>query len=580
MARTSDKEIFYKRTAVLTVFLLLGLGVILGRLYMLQIAWGAQARQQAEAQHSVYQKLFASRGEIALVDKLNLQTLPVAANIKQYLVYAVPADILTPKLTSETLATALSLPALDILNKISGPDSRKYVPLKKQLSEPEQKKIKDLSLPGIYLDSEDTRYYPENNLLSQVLGFVGYNKDSQRAGLYGLEKYFQKDLAGADGQLFEEKDTGGAWIFGSKREETSAVDGVNLVLTVDKTIQFQSESVLKDAVTKHGADSGSIIVLNPKTGAVLAMANFPDYDLNNYGKVTDPKVFNNQAVIGNFEPGSTFKAITMAAALEEGKVTPDATYEDKGVFEVGTYKIYNSDHKAHGIQTMLEVLDESLNTGAIYVKEQIGNETFNKYLKKFGFGQPTGIELPETRGNLDNLKGNIAVNFATASFGQGISATPIQMIRAYTAMANGGKMMKPYIVQSKIYPDGTSVNTKTESTQVISAKTANTISAMLVDVVENGHGKKAGVPGYYIAGKTGTAQVPRKDGKPGYEEDNNIGSFIGYGPVEDPQFVMLVRIDHPRDVSFAESTAAPAWGQMAQFILNYMHIAPTRTASK
>lgn len=577
MANSPRNDMFRKRTAVLTVVLLLALAAIVLRLFVLQVVRGNEFRAAAEQQHSVYLKLFASRGEIDLVDKLSLQAIPVATNLKQYLVYAVPQDILNPKATADTLAGALNLQGADILGKLID-QTRKYVPLKKQLTDQEQQTILQLKLPGIYLDSEDTRYYPQSNLLSHVLGFVGYNSQDQRVGLYGLERYFDKDLAGTNGQLYEEKDTSGAWIFGAMRQEQPAVDGVNLVLTIDKNIQFEAQSVLAGAVTKHGADSGTLIVMDPKSGAILAMAGYPDFDPNNYGKVSDSRIFSNEAMVGNFEPGSTFKAITMAAAIDAGKITPDTTYTDTGNVSVDNYTIKNAEPGARGTQTMTQALDFSLNTGAIFTENQLGNPAFLAYVKSFGFGQKTGVELPEVSGDLSGLlKGNIAVNYDTASFGQGIDVTPMQMVQAYGALANGGKMMKPYIVQAKIYPDGKTVNTQpTVLGQPVSAKTAYTISAMLVDVVENGFGKRAAVPGYYIAGKTGTAQVARSDGKPGYDPTNNIGSFIGYGPVDNPQFVILVRIDHPRDVQFAESTAGPIWGQMAQFILNYMHIPPTR----
>jgi cell division protein FtsI/penicillin-binding protein 2 len=353
---------------------------------------------------------------------------------------------------------------------------------------------------------------------------------------------------------------------------------VDLILTVDKTIQFQVESVLKDMVTKNAADSGDIIVMNPKTGAILAIASYPDFDPNNYGKVADHSVFNNQAVTGTYEPGSTFKAITMAAALDEGKITPNTTYTDTGKVAVDNFIIKNAEGGARGVQTMTQVLDLSLNTGAIFAESQLGNPDFLKYVKAFGFGKPTEIELPETKGDISGLNGNITVNYYTASFGQGISATPMQMIQAYGALANGGKMMRPFLVQSKIYSDGTVKNTQPQSLgQVVSSQTASTIDAMLVDVVENGFGKQAKVAGFYVAGKTGTAQVVQ-NGK--YIANDNIGSFIGFAPVENPQFVMLVRVDHPRSASFAESTAVPPWGKLAQFILNYMQIPPTRTAGK
>lgn len=577
MVRKIAQSSFNRRSSFLTAFLLLCFGVIVFRLFSLQIIHGQETKKQADLQHSIYQKLFPSRGEIKLADKFSQNAVAVATNQKSYLVYAVPGDILNPGATANSLALALGLEAKDILSKISQAD-KKYVPLKKQLTDLERQKIKDLGLPGIYFDSEDTRVYPQNSLLSQTLGFVGYNSAGQKSGLYGLEKYFDKELAGTAGELVADKDTAGAWIFGSTRQEQPAEDGVDLILTVDKTIQFQVESVLKDMVTKNGADSGSIIIMNPKTGAILAIAGFPDFDPNFYGKVTDPYLFNNQTVTGSFEPGSVFKAITMAAGLDEGKITPNTTYTDTGRVTVDNHVIKNAEAGARGTQTMTQALDFSLNTGAIFAENQLGNAEFLKYVKSFGFGQPTEIELPETKGDLSGLKGNINTNYYTASFGQGISVTPIQMVQAYGALANSGTMMRPYIVQSKIYPDGKIENTSPVSIrQVISTQAANTISAMLVDVVENGFGKKAGVPGYYVAGKTGTAQVV-KNGK--YILDDNIGSFIGYAPVENPQFVMLVRIDHPRDAKFAESTAVPPWGQLAQFILNYMQIAPTRNIGK
>ena len=575
MAVKPVKSSFSQRSGFLTAFLLLFFGIIAVKLFSLQVIHGSQAREEADAQHSIYQKLLPSRGEIDLVDSTTLQTTPVAADSKSYLVYAVPQDIINPTLTASSLATVLQLDPKAVLGYVEETD-KKYVPIKKQLTDQEQAQITALKLPGIYFDSEDTRIYPENNLLSQVIGFVGYTSvGNQKVGRYGLEKYFEKDLAGTPGTLEAEKDTSGALIFGATNNEHPAQDGANLILTVDQTIQFQAQSILESAVTKNGADSGSLIVANPKTGAILAMANYPDFDPNHYNLATDPSVFNNEAVTGNYEPGSTMKAITMAAAIDENKVTPQTTFVDTGSVKVDNFTIKNALPGARGTQTMTQVIDYSLNTGAIFAENQLGNPDFLKYLKTFGFGKRTGIELPETTSDLSGLNSNITVNYDTAAFGQGITATPIQMLQAYTALANGGKMMKPYIVASKIYPNGSTVNTKpTQVAQVISPTTASEVSAMLVDDVENGEGKKAGVPGYYVAGKTGTAQVAGPDGK--YIANDNIGSFVGYAPVDNPQFVMLIRIDHPRDVSFAESTAAPAWGQMAQFILNYLHIAPTR----
>ncbi len=454
--------------------------------------------------------------------------------------------------------------------------TKKYVVIKKQLSDEEEQGIKDLKIPGLAFEPETIRYYPEGSLLSHVLGYVGFHGDD-KAGYYGLEQAFNDELAGKAGSLDQEKDSSGAWIFGGRRNLVPAINGDNLILTIDKTIQLKAESVIKEAVEKNQANSGSITIEDPKTGAILAMANFPNFDPNNYSKVSNVSDFNNISVIGNYEPGSVFKAITMAAAIDQGKITPDSTYNDTGSIVVDGYTIQNSDHKAHGVQTMSYALEESLNTGAIYAKNQIGDTKFLDYIRKFGFGSPTGIEINEAKGDLSGLKGKVEVNYDTAAFGQGISVTPIQLVQAYGALANNGKMMKPYLIQSKVSPNGKVTTTNPLMiSQVVSARAASLVTAMLINVVEKGHGKKAGVSGYYVAGKTGTAQVPRTDGK-GYDPNNNIGSFAGYAPTEDPKFVIVVRVDHPRDVSFAESSAAPAWGQMAQFLLNYYNVAPTRS---
>ena len=575
LQRQTKIDAFGRRTALVTVFLLALFLVVSARLFFLQVVNGKETRLLAEDQHSIYTKLLAARGEIKITDKFSSEPYAVATNVQKALVYAVPAEIVDPMQTAIALASILQMDEKEVLARFED-KSRKYVSIKKQLTDEQQAKIKSLKLPGINFDYEDVRVYPEGSLLAQVLGYVGYKGDSKQ-GLYGLEGYFEKRLAGKNGELIQETGAKGTWVFGSNRDIITPENGSNLILTIDKSIQFKAESVIKTAVKKHGADSGSVIVVDPKTGAVLAMAGFPSFNPNEYNKAEDPKVFLNQTTIGAYEPGSIFKPITMAMAINEGKVTPDTTYVDPGFLEIDNYTIKNSDGKAHGKQTMIQVLDESLNTGAVFAKDQIGNVKFSEYVKKFGFGQSTGIEVLESKGSVGNLKGNINVNYATASYGQGISATPLQMVQAYSALANQGKMMRPYLVKAIVLSGGKVEETRAQELgQIIDSKTADTISAMMVSVVENGHGKRAAVKGYYIAGKTGTAQVSKKNER-GYEEGNTIGSFIGFGPVENPKFLMLVRIDNPRDVQYAESTAAPAFGEIAQFILNYLNVPTNRT---
>ncbi len=574
MVGKKNKSSNLERSSLLAAFFVLGFLAIIARLSFLQIVNGKENRETAESQRSMVLRLLPSRGQISIVDRSTEQLLPVATNIQKPLVYTVPGEIQNPVLTAAGLSEVLGLPSEDILPKLVSKE-KKYVVLKKQLTEEEQQKVRDLHLTGIYFDNEGARYYPQGQLLSHVLGFVGYKGDVKQ-GVYGLENFEEKALAGKEGIIRQEGDISGVWIFGGKRQSEPVQDGDSLILTIDKNIQYKAEEVLKNAVEAHGANGGSVIVVDPKTGKVLAMASYPTFDPNQFNKVTDPAAFNNEAVTGVYEPGSIFKPLTMSAALNEGKVKADTTFVDEGQVKIDDKVIKNSDPKPRGVQTMTQVLEQSLNTGVIFAKDQIGDETFLRYVKDFGFGEKTGIELPEKKGSLDNLKLKIKVNYATASFGQGISVTPIQMIQAFTAIANSGKMLRPYIIASRINQNGNRQDTKVnEIKQIISSQTANTVTAMMVNVVENGHGKKAAVPGYYIAGKTGTAQVAKKNGM-GYEENANIGSFIGFGPVENPKFLMLVRIDEPKSVKFAESTAAPAFGEIAKFILNYYQIAPTR----
>ena len=320
-----------------------------------------------------------------------------------------------------------------------------------------------------------------------------------------------------------------------------------------------------------------MVILSPDSGRVLAMCGEPDFDPNDYEKADGVWVYNNPAIFEAYEPGSIMKPMTIAAGVDAGAISPTTTYEDTGSVEISGYVIKNADEKVYGVKSMTEALEESINTGMIFAMRAAGKERFAQYIKNFGFGVKSGIELDtESPGNITPLDESGEIFAATASFGQGLTVTPLQMAAAYGAIANGGMLKRPFIVDEIRYSDGRMEKTHpTDVRRVIQPKTASLVGAMLVSVIEHGHGKRAGVPGYYIAGKTGTAQVPKKDGK-GYEEDITIGSFAGFGPVEDPKFVMVVRIDHPRTVTWAESTAAPLFGEIAEFLLQYFEAVPTR----
>lgn len=558
--------------AIITIIFLFNLAVVV-RLFVLQIKNNSFYLALASNQYDIYKKLTPERGKIYLEEQ-DGSLYPLATNKNYSLVFAEPKliDNKDKNNLSQKLASILGLEPSEIDKKLTS--NTYYQVLKHKVDKDTIDKIKELSVSGIGYQEEVFRFYPENNIGSHVLGFVGYKED-KLIGQYGLEGYFDDKLAGSYGEIKSQRDALGYLIFVDDYKIKEAIPGDDLILTIDHSIQFTACSKLAEAVKTHGADGGTVIIMEPGSGAILAMCSFPDFDPNQYNKVEDASLFNNPATFFQYEPGSVFKVITMAAGLDSGKVTPNTTYEDTGEVKIAGFTIKNSDLKAHGLQTMTNVLEKSLNTGAIFVARQVGQELFRKYAINFGFGSPAGIEVEaESVGNIKSLDQRGEIFSATASFGQGISMTPIQLITAVGAIANQGKLMKPYLVKEIRKSDGSVIKIQPKAVrQVISSRAANLLAGMMVSVVKNGHGKQAGVKGYYVAGKTGTAQVPKKEGR-GYEENKNIGSFVGFAPVDDPKFVMLVKIDNPKDVIWAESSAAPLFGELAQFMLNYYKIPP------
>ena len=560
------------RIYILVVFILLAAGIVIFRLYTLQVLARNYYQELAADQHKVFDKLIPERGEIFVKDKNGYY--PVAVNKKLNLVYAVPREVENPQEAAKQIAPILELDEEETKAKLNQPDGW-YVVLKHQVEDKKVSQLKEKNLKGIYFSPEDKRFYPGGTFASQVIGFVG-SDGSQIKGQYGIEAYWEKELAGREGHLEQERDTGGRWISIGERTIVPAENGADIYLTLDHTIQYRAEIAIKKAVEKYSADKGTIIVQDPHRGAILAAASWPTFDANEFSKVEDMSLFSNPAVSETYECGSVFKPITMAAGLDAKVVTPDTTYTDTGAVSEAGYTIKNSDGKANGVQTMTQVLEKSLNTGAIFVEKLLGNLRFYEYVKSFGFGQVSGIEtIGEASGDISGVATLRDINSFTASFGQGISVTPLQLVNAFSAIANGGELMKPYLVEKIITSNGEEIETKPqEIRRVISREASLDLTRMLVSVVKNGHGKKAGVPGYLVAGKTGTAQVPKKSGG-GYEENQHIGSFAGFAPAYDPKFVMLVKLDNPKSVEWAESSAAPTFGEMAKFMLDYFGVEPT-----
>lgn len=530
---------------------------LISNIYSLQITKGSYYLSKAEAQNKISGFLEAKRGNINFTDK-NGNLYPAAMNKEYFVIYAVPKEIFEEggevvNEAADKIASAFQLDKAELIEAFSSPTNQ-YYPVIKKADQDQVNIMKNLAIKGIYIDNKNFRNYPLGTVASHILGFVSPSSDSNvPSGKYGAELFFNEELAGKNGQL----------------KDSKVIDlehGKDVVLTIDRTVQSRAEASLKDLIDKYHATGGSVIIQDPKTGKIIALGNYPNFDPNNYAeyKIKD---FLNSSVQSIYEPGSVFKVITMAVGLDAGKLTADTTYVDKGFIKLNGKTIKNWDYEEkgpHGKTTMTGVIEGSLNTGAAYAVQLIGKDLFYNYLIKFGFSQTTGIELPgEVTSDIKKLKSSSKdVDFATASFGQGLAVSPIAMINAFSAIANGGELMKPFIV----------AGTKPQVVRrVISQGASREAVKMMISAVDKAYVAK--IPGYYVAGKTGTAQVPDFQ-HGGYLPNDYIHTYIGFAPAYDPKFVILIKLDKPEGAPLAGTTVVPAFRELADFLLNYYNVRP------
>lgn len=561
------------RASLIFSFFIFLWAAIIGKLFFIQILNHEFYKALAQGQQKFLSQVQGERGEIFLKDRNNL--LPLAVNRTWRFVYICPKEIKNKEETVKNLSEILSLNEDEILEKVSNEENL-FAILKQKLTEEEITNLKKTNLLGIYLGEEKLRDYPQEFLASHLVGFLG----GEGKGQYGVEGYFNDILEGKEGFLEIERGPKGSLILFDSENFSPVQKGSDIILTIDYNIQFIAEKLLKEAKDKFGIEEGQIIVIDPNSGEILALANFPDFNPNLYSEESNLEIFQNSAIQKIFEPGSVFKPIVMAGALEEGKIIPQTTYTDPGIIKIGGWPIYNYDQRVYpGQITMTEVLEKSINTGAVFAERQLGNDSFLSYIEKFGFFDKTGVDLQgEIFSQNKEFKKGYEINFATASFGQGIEITPIQLVRAFSAIANGGKLIKPFVVE-KVIENGEEIETKPEiSSNIISQKTSSQLVAMLVSVVENGFGKAAKIPGYYIAGKTGTAQVPLSAlgiDKKGYSE-KTVQTFAGFAPAFNPRFLILVKLNNPKTKT-AEYSAVPIFRELAKYIIDYLQIPPDYT---
>jgi len=553
-----------RRRIVFLFFLTLLINLsLVGRLGWLQFVRGEELRSGALELRMRKVPVEARRG---IIYDRNGRELALSINVES--VYATPLQVKNPEETARKLAEILEMKPEDILERLQRSSAFEWI--KRKIDNEKAKKVRALGLKGIYLTMESQRFYPKKNLASHVLGIAGI--DSQ--GLEGLEVVYDQELRGTPGSIIVEYDARGREMPQAVQRYIPPVDGNNLVLTIDEVIQYIAERDLEKAMVSTQAKQGSVIVLDPKTGEVLALANRPDYDPNRYNDYP-AKDRRNFSISDTYPPGSTFKVITAAAALEEGVTSLEDRYYCSGEIKVGSETIHCWKSDGHGSESFLEVIQNSCNIGFVNAGLRLGKDKFYKYVEAFGLTKPTGIDLPgEAKGIMLPPERMKTIDLAVMSFGQTLTVTPIQLVTAVAAVANGGVLMQPHLVKEIRRPDGSLVRSipPTEVRRVLSPQTAKDLRQAMEQVVVKGTGKAAYLPGYSVAGKTGTAQkVIGRTIAPG----KYIASFVGFAPADDPKVAVLVVLDEPVGNYYGGQIAAPLFASVVEDVLHYLEV-PTR----
>jgi stage V sporulation protein D (sporulation-specific penicillin-binding protein) len=567
--RASTGIVTRKRTVYVWAAVSFLLFLLMGRLAFVQLYRGALYRERALDQRLRPVPVDAKRGTI-----YDAQGRELAVSISADSVYAIPAEVTKPgnRLTAHEVAASLAgilgTDEAKLYRQITKRTSSVWVARKVPHSAVQ--KIRDADLPGIGVSERSQRFYPKGELACHVLGLAGI--DNQ--GLEGLEVYYDNYLKGAPGRVLAERDGKGRQIPEGLSRYVPAHDGDNLYLTIDEVAQYVAERELDKAMAATKAVKGVAILIDPSTGGIMALVNRPGYDPNNFGDYPSANR-RNTALADSYEPGSTFKAVTAAASLEEGVVRPSDTFFDPGFIVVAGRRLNCWKAGGHGSETFVQAVQNSCNPVFVKLATSLGRDKFYQYIKAFGFGQKTGIDFPgEAPGLLSPLQAVGPVELGTIGFGQGVSVTPLQMVTGLSVIANGGYLITPHLLKSVKSATGDVVKEiKGERVrQVISEATAHELSEILASVVSVGSGKAASVPGYRIAGKTGTAQIPDK----GRYGNKVVASFIGFAPVDHPRFVGIVALYEPdTPVTFGSVLAAPVFGAIAKDVLRYLNVKPT-----
>jgi stage V sporulation protein D (sporulation-specific penicillin-binding protein) len=561
-----------RRFVILLLCLLTAIGGLVARLAYIQTVWAPWLKDMADASWGRSVPVQGTRGSI-----LDAKGRELVYTASAPTIIAIPAQVKDKEGTAAKLAKILQMPESKVLALLKKRAIMVYVaPSAKRVTEQQAEQVRALGLPGIFISEQGKRAYPYNTLAAQVLGITG--TDNQ--GITGLERQYDDVLAGKPGYITFYAKANGERMPGIGEHYVPPTDGRDVELTIDSQIQQFVEREIERAVVEYHPDGVTAIVADPKTGDILAMANYPAFNPSHWKDFPQSTYNRNLAIWQTFEPGSTFKIVTLAAALEEHKVSLRDRFYDPGYYEVAGRKVRCWKSGGHGSQSYLNVVENSCNPGFIALAERMGKQTLFSYIKNFGFGSKTGIDLPgEGNGILFSLSRVGPLELATTAFGQGVSVTPIQQVMAVCAVANGGILMKPHVVKAILDHDtGEVVQTVHPEAvrRVISEDTAKQVLGALESVVARGSGGGAYKEGYRIAGKTGTAQVA-KNGR--YDPSHYIVSFMGIAPADNPRLVAYIAVDHPRPINgqpiFGGVIAAPIVGRILADSLQYLGVQPS-----
>jgi stage V sporulation protein D (sporulation-specific penicillin-binding protein) len=565
---------FHSRIRIVAGAFFLFACVLVGKLFLLQFVHANSYSDRADKQYAtpvgdIFERgnIFFSSRDGALVAAGTVMTgFKIAVN---------PQKVTDVEALYTALTPYIKISHDEFVAKATKPNDP-YEEVANRLSKENADAVTAMKIPGVYIYKEKWRFYPGGSLASHTLGFVAYKGDD-RVGQYGLEKFYNKTLSKPIGEAYVNFF---AEVFSNIGKSFSGEKNGDIVTTINPAVQHILEEEMRATFKEWNADQMGAIIMDPQTGEIYAMADVPDFNLNEFNLVSDPRLYGNPLVENVFEFGSVIKPLVVESALDAGAITPETTYFDAGKVIVDKKPINNFDLKGRGTVNIQQILDQSLNTGMVFIESKLGHDKFRDYMKAFAIGKKTGIDVPnETVGLIKNLDSPRNIEYANAAFGQGIALTPFEAIRAFASIGNGGMLVTPHLVKEIKYDDGTKKImewpadrngiTKPESS-------GDTTTRMLVNVFDKAYGDgKYKFDHYSVATKTGTAQVAREDGK-GYYEDRHMHSFFGYFPAYDPKFIIFLYLKNPKQIKYASQTLIPPFVKITKFLINYYNIPPDR----